>query len=90
MPPTTVPSLDPVRPVGVVSCYAHPAGTCASPFLPFRTVVTTTNPANGATVRCVVDDREVDTARTIDLARGTFAELAPLSQGLVTGSELRW
>ena len=63
--------------------YAHPAGRCASPWLPFGTVVTITNPANGATVTCVVDDREADTARSIDLATATFAEIAPLSQGVV-------
>ncbi len=87
---TTAPSLGPVLRVGVVSYYAHPPGTCASPFLSFGTVVTITNPANGATVTCVVDDREADTARAIDLAAATFAELAPLSQGLVTDAELRW
>jgi hypothetical protein len=68
---------------GDVTYYAHPAGRCASPWLPFGTVVTVTNPANGATVTCVVDDREADTARSIDLATSTFAEIAPLSQGVV-------
>ena len=66
---------------GDVTYYAHPAGRCASPRLPFGTVVSITNPANGATVSCVVDDREADTARSIDLATSTFAEIAPLSQG---------
>jgi len=68
---------------GDVTYYAHPAGRCASPRLPFGTVVSITNPANGATVTCVVDDREADTARSIDLATSTFAEIAPLSQGVV-------
>lgn len=68
---------------GDVTYYAHPAGRCASPWLRFGTVVSITNPANGATVSCVVDDREADTDRSIDLATSTFAEIAPLSQGVV-------
>ena len=74
---------------GEVTYYDHPAGRCASPWLPFGTVVQVTNPANGATVTCVVDDREADTARSIDLATGTFAEIAPLSQGVVV-AQLSW
>lgn len=68
---------------GDVTYYDHPAGRCASPWLPFGTVVTITNPDNGATVTCVVDDREADTARSIDLSTSTFAAIAPLSQGVV-------
>lgn len=68
---------------GEVTYYDHPAGHCASPWLPFGTAVTVTNPDNGATVNCVVDDREADTARSIDLATSTFAQIAPLSQGVV-------
>ncbi len=74
---------------GIVTYYDHPAGHCASPRLPFGTVVEVTNPANGASVSCVVDDREADTARSIDLATATFAELAPLSQGVID-AELDW
>ena len=74
---------------GQVTYYAHPAGTCASPWLPFGTVVRVTNPANGASVTCVVNDREADTARAIDLATATFAEIAPLSQGVID-AELSW
>jgi hypothetical protein len=95
VPPTTTttttttttlasPSVDSgVRTTGIVTYYAHPAGYCASPWLRFGTVVRVTNPVNGASVSCVVDDREADTARSIDLATATFAEIAPLSQGVV-------
>jgi hypothetical protein len=89
VPPTTTTTLAPrsagsdVRTTGIVTYYAHPAGYCASPWLPFGTVVEVTNPANGASVSCVVNDREADTARSIDLATDTFAEIAPLSQGVV-------
>jgi rare lipoprotein A len=78
-----------VQTTGSVTYYDHPAGRCASPWLPFGTVVQVTNPANGATVTCTVDDREADTARSIDLATATFAELAPLSQGVID-ARLSW
>lgn len=91
-PPTTTTVPLPMgsdRGSGEVTYYAHPAGRCASPRLPFGTVVSITNPATGATVVCVVDDREADTSRAIDLATSTFAQLAPLSQGVVV-ARLRW
>lgn len=74
---------------GQVTYYDHPAGTCASPFLPFGTVVRVTNPANGLSTTCLVNDREADTARSIDLATATFALLAPLSQGVIN-AQLTW
>jgi rare lipoprotein A len=74
---------------GQVTYYAHPAGTCASPWLHFGTVVRVTNPANGLSVSCVVNDREADTARAVDLATATFAQIAPLSQGVID-AELSW
>jgi rare lipoprotein A (peptidoglycan hydrolase) len=52
-------------------------------------VVRITNPGNGASVSCVVDDREADTARAIDLATSTFADIAPLSQGVID-ARLTW
>ena len=75
---------------GVVTYYDASPGTCASPTLPFGTVVTITNPDNGATVSCKVDDREADTSRQIDLATATFAQIAPLSQGVISDAELSW
>jgi hypothetical protein len=93
-PPTTTTLRPPVVNTGSVhygqvTYYAHPAGTCASPFLPFGTVVRVTNPANGLSTTCLVNDREADTARSIDLATATFAELAPLSQGVID-AQLTW
>jgi rare lipoprotein A len=93
-PPTTTttsttPSATGVSGEGQVTYYEHPAGTCASPWLPFGTVVRITNPANGASVTCVVNDREADTARSIDLATATFADIAPLWQGVID-AELSW
>ena len=86
---TTVPPPPATTDGGQVTYYDHPAGTCASPWLPFGTVVEVTNPANGESVSCVVNDREADTARAIDLATATFAEIAPLSQGVID-AELSW
>jgi rare lipoprotein A len=98
-PTTTTTTTTTIQPVatpapstegtGQVTYYAHPAGTCASPWLPFGTVVRITNPANGESVSCVVNDREADTARSIDLATATFAQIAPLSQGVIN-AELSW
>jgi hypothetical protein len=92
-PPTTTTAPAPVsaQRVGVVTYYDDPGGpgTCASPGLPFGTVVTVTNPANGATARCRVNDREADTARQIDLDTASFAEIAPLSQGVIY-ADLSW
>jgi hypothetical protein len=90
-PPTTRPVPTAGR-EGVVTYYADPGGpgTCASPALPFGTVVTITDPDDGASVACTVDDREADSARQIDLDTATFAELAPLSQGVIDDAELSW
>ena len=93
--PTTAPAAPaPAAPAhsmtGIVTYYDATPGTCASPFLPFGTVVTITNPDNGNTVSCTVDDYEADTSRQIDLATATFAQLAPLSQGVISDAELSW
>jgi hypothetical protein len=94
--PVTTTTLPPVSETGkrvvthgIVTFYNHPAGRCASPWIPFGTTVWITNPANGESVSCVVDDYEADTSRSIDLATATFAEIAPLSQGVID-AELSW
>jgi rare lipoprotein A (peptidoglycan hydrolase) len=94
--PTTTTTTTPPAPAaeesGIVTYYDDPGGpgTCASPTLPFGTEVTITNPANGATVSCTVNDREADTARQIDLDTDSFAQIAPLSQGVIYGAGLSW
>jgi hypothetical protein len=50
---------------------------CASPALPFGTVLTVTNNATGASTTCTVDDRE-----GAGYPAG-FAQIADLSQGVV-------
>jgi rare lipoprotein A (peptidoglycan hydrolase) len=67
----------------------YPASGCASPNLPKGTVLTVTT-ASGASVVCTVDDREADNpGRVVDLSPSEFAELAPLSQGVV-GVTVTW
>ena len=81
-PPTTTAP----RPsqTGPASWYDAPAGTCAHQTLPFGTVVTITDLANGNTTTCRVEDRgPYEGGRIIDLAPDVFSRLAPTSQGVI-------
>jgi len=63
---------------------AAPAGYCASPTLPFGTVLTVVNDATGASTVCTVDDREAaGYPRVVDLSPEGFAQIADTSQGVV-------
>ncbi len=63
---------------------AAPPGKCASPTLPFGTVLTVTNVETGASTTCVVDDREqAGYPRVVDMSPSGFAQLASPSQGVV-------
>jgi uncharacterized protein YabE (DUF348 family) len=71
--------------VGEASWYSFAPGggfTAAHPWLPFGTVVTVTNIANGETVQVVINDRGPFGGRIIDLSDEAFARIAPLSQGV--------
>jgi rare lipoprotein A len=82
--PTTAPSATGTE-SGKASWYDHEAGTCAHKTLPFGTVVTVTNVANGKSVRCTVGDRGpyVD-GWIIDLNPREFEQLAPRSAGVIS------
>jgi hypothetical protein len=82
----TVPSAD-----GLATWYAAaPAGRCASPWLPFGTVLTVTDLSTGASISCVVDDREAaGYPHVVDLSPSGFASLAPLGQGTIE-VEISW
>lgn len=71
--------------VGDATWYAAaPAGYCASPTLPFGTVLTVVNNATGATTVCTVDDRETaGYPRVVDLSPEGFDQIADTSQGVV-------
>jgi rare lipoprotein A (peptidoglycan hydrolase) len=94
-PPTTTTTSPPTttttrpapanREVGDATWYAAaPAGYCASPTLPFGTVLTVVNDATGATTVCTVDDREAaGYPRVVDLSPSGFDQIADTSQGVV-------
>jgi rare lipoprotein A (peptidoglycan hydrolase) len=61
-----------------------PDGYCASPTLPFGTVLTVRNDATGATTSCKVDDREESPyPRVVDMSYAGFSQIADPSQGVV-------
>ena len=63
---------------------AAPTGMCASPTLPFGTVLTVVNNATGASTVCTVDDREAaGYPRVVDLSPAGFSQIAGLGQGVV-------
>jgi rare lipoprotein A (peptidoglycan hydrolase) len=63
---------------------AAPAGYCASPTLPFGTVLTVANNATGASTVCTVDDREAaGYPHVVDLSPEGFSQIADTSQGVV-------
>jgi hypothetical protein len=82
---TTTTSPPPSSATGLATWYAQaPPGKCASPSLPFGTVLTVTDVANGATITCVVDDREAaGPPHVVDLSPSGFEGMAPLSQGVI-------
>ncbi len=71
--------------VGEATWYsAAPAGMCASPSLPFGTVLTVTNDATGASTTCTVVDREgAGYPRVVDMSPEGFAQIADLGEGVV-------
>ena len=88
LPPTTTTTTRPAprnSEVGDATWYAAaPAGYCASPTLPFGTVLTVVNDATGASTVCTVDDRETaGYPRVVDLSPEGFDQIADTSQGVV-------
>jgi hypothetical protein len=58
--------------------------TAASPWIPFGTLVTVTDPASGRAVIVVIDDRgPFGAGRIIDLSPEAFSALAPLGRGVL-------
>lgn len=71
--------------VGEASWYSFAPGgglTAAHPWLPFGTVVTVRNLANGKSVQVVINDRGPFGGRVIDLSSEAFARIAPLGAGV--------
>ncbi len=91
-PPTTTTTTAPPPPpaptnseAGEATWYSEAAdGYCASPSLPFGTVLTVVNNATGASTTCTVDDREgAGYPRVVDMSPGGFSQIADLGQGVV-------
>lgn len=86
VPPTTTTTAPPNVQEGEASYYAAAApDECAHRTLAFGTIVTVTNLANGKRTTCRVGDRgPFVEGRVIDLSEQTFAELALLSEGVIS------
>jgi rare lipoprotein A len=71
--------------VGDATWYAAaPAGYCASPTLPFGTVLTVVNNATDDSTVCTVDDREeAGYPRVVDLSPEGFSQIADTNRGVV-------
>ena len=90
--PTTTTTTAPPAPApsgntesGKASWYDHQPGICAHKTLPFGTVVTVTNTANGKRTTCTVGDRGPYVAGwVIDLNPREFEQLAPRSAGVIS------
>jgi hypothetical protein len=91
-PTTTTTAPAPPRPAatnsegGEATWYsAAPSGMCASPTLPFGTVLTVVNNATGASTVCTVDDREAaGYPRVVDMSPEGFSQIGNLGQGVVS------
>jgi len=71
---------------GEASWYSFAPGsgfTAAHPWLPFGTVVTVTNVANGNSIQVVINDRGPFGGRIIDLSEEAFSALASLGTGVI-------
>jgi rare lipoprotein A (peptidoglycan hydrolase) len=90
-PTTTAPPAPENRQEGGASFHDYAnASTCAHRSLPFGTVLTVTNLANGKQATCTVNDRGPYVAgRIVDLSRTTFGQLAPVSSGVIQVS-IEW
>lgn len=62
--------------------FSNQGMTCASNQYALGTYVEVTNPKNGKSIVCKVNDR-IGKAGRIDLTKKGFAQLAPLSAGIV-------
>jgi rare lipoprotein A (peptidoglycan hydrolase) len=91
-PPTTTTTAAPAaapaaanHESGQATWYAEaPAGMCASPTLPFGTMLTVVNNASGASTVCRVDDREgAGYPRVVDMSPEGFSQIADLGEGVV-------
>jgi hypothetical protein len=71
--------------IGVATWYNYVPGRCATWYLPKGTKITVTDLETGKSITCVITDREGQGAnRVVDLNETQFAQLAPLTQGVIS------
>jgi rare lipoprotein A (peptidoglycan hydrolase) len=69
----------------VATWYSYVPGRCATWYLPKGTRITVTDLQTGKSISCIITDRESPGSnRVVDLNETQFAELAPLSQGVIS------
>ena len=70
--------------IGDATWYRYFPGRCATWYLPMGTRITVRDLKTGKTIHCIVTDREAAHGnRVVDLSETQFAQLAPLSQGVI-------
>jgi hypothetical protein len=69
--------------IGDATWYDWHPGQCAVHYLPKGTEIWITDLATGKTISCLVTDYEADGSRAVDMNETSFAELAPLAQGVI-------
>ena len=70
--------------IGDATWYRYIPGHCATWYLPRGTHITVRDLATGKVIHCIASDREgAHGNRVVDLDSQQFAELAPLSKGVV-------
>ena len=70
--------------IGDATWYRYIPGHCATWYLPRGTRITVRDLATGKVIHCIASDREgAHGNRVVDLDTAQFAELAPLSKGVV-------
>ncbi len=89
--PVTTTTVRPTRPkkpkryrIGEATWYEYIPGRCATWYLPRGTRITVRDLKTGKLIHCIATDREAAHGdRVVDLNQTEFAQLAPLSQGVV-------
>jgi hypothetical protein len=70
--------------IGDATWYRYIPGHCATWYLPRGTRITVRDLATGRVIHCIASDREAAHGdRVVDLDSQQFAELAPLTKGVI-------
>ena len=70
--------------VGIATWYSWHPGQCATSYRPHGTRIWVRDLATGRVITCLVTDSQpYSPSRVVDLSETSFAELAPLAQGVI-------